>query len=98
MLDQQFELTAQLYLAFETYRRCPLDAATMDLLYQLGNDFEKRRQNQKASNGYTNMAAGDPHSRHRRAPRTRLKDHPIPRSVPPPPPPEPQAPSSTPPE
>ena len=44
-LGQTFQRQGQLDLAFETYRRCPLDAATMDLLYQLGNDFEKRRQN-----------------------------------------------------
>ena len=48
-LGQTFQRQGQLDLAFETYRRCPLDAATMELLYQLGNDFEKRRQNQKAS-------------------------------------------------
>jgi hypothetical protein len=97
-LGQQFQRTGQLDLAFETYRRCPLDAATMDLLYQLGNDFEKRRQNQKASNVYSYIAARDPNYRDLRARRTRLKEQPMTRSVPPPPPPEPQAPASTPPE
>ena len=51
-LGQTFQRQGQLDLAFETYRRCPLDAATMELLYFLGNDFEKRRQVQKASNVY----------------------------------------------
>jgi eukaryotic-like serine/threonine-protein kinase len=97
-LGQQFQRTGQLDLAFETYRRCPLDAATMDLLYQLGNDFEKRRQNQKASNVYSYIAARDPNYRDLRARRTRLKEQPMTRSVPPPPPAEPQAPSGTPPE
>ena len=32
-LGQTFQRQGQLDLAFETYRRCPLDAATMELLY-----------------------------------------------------------------
>jgi eukaryotic-like serine/threonine-protein kinase len=96
-LGQQFQRTGQLDLAFETYRRCPLDAATMDLLYQLGNDFEKRRQNQKASNVYSYIAARDPNYRDLRARRTRLKEQPMTRGVPPAPPP-PQEPARTPPE
>jgi eukaryotic-like serine/threonine-protein kinase len=90
-LGQQFQRTGQLDLAFETYRRCPLDATTMDLLYQLGNDFEKRRQTQKASNVYSYIAARDPNYRDLRARRQRLKEQPLTRGVapaPPPPPPE----------
>jgi serine/threonine-protein kinase len=48
-------------------------ATTMDLLYQLGNDFEKRRQTQKASNVYSYIAARDPNYRDLRARRQRLK-------------------------
>ena len=88
-LGQQFQRTGQLDLAFETYRRCPLDAATMDLLYALGNDFEKRRQIQKASNVYSYIAARDPNYRDLRARRARLKEQPITRGVPPSPPPPP---------
>ena len=88
-LGQQFQRTGQLDLAFETYRRCPLDATTMDLLYQLGNDFEKRRQTQKASNVYSYIAARDPNYRDLRARRQRLKEQPLTRGVAPaPPPPE----------
>ena len=97
-LGQQFQRTGQLDLAFETYRRCPLDAATMELLYQLGNDFEKRRQNQKASNVYSYIAARDPNFRDLRARRTRLKEQPITRGVPPAPPPPSREPARTPPE
>jgi CHASE2 domain-containing sensor protein len=98
-LGQQFQRTGQLDLAFETYRRCPLDAATMDLLYQLGTDFEKRRQNQKASNVYSYIAARDPNYRDLRARRTRLKEQPMTRGVAPAPPqPQSQAQASTAPE
>jgi CHASE2 domain-containing sensor protein/predicted Ser/Thr protein kinase len=99
-LGQQFQRTGQLDLAFETYRRCPLDAATMELLYQLGNDFEKRRQNQKASNVYSYIAARDPNYRDLRARRTRLKEQPMTRGVAqaPPPSPQPQEQARTPPE
>ncbi len=95
-LGQTFQRQGQLDLAFETYRRCPLDAATMELLYFLGNDFEKRRQVQKASNVYAYIAARDPNYRDLRARRARLKEQPPTRGIPPTPQPQPQA--STPPE
>src|ERR1044071_3391750 len=97
-LGQTFQHQGQLDLAFETYRRCPLDAHTMELLYYLGNDFEKRRQIQKASNVYSYIAARDPNYRDLRARRTRLKEQPMTRGVPPTPPPQPQEPARTPPE
>ncbi len=80
-LGQTFQRQGQLDLAFETYRRCPLDAATMELMYLLGNDFEKRRQNQKASNVYSYIAARDPNYRDLRARRARLKDQPLTRDI-----------------
>ncbi len=89
-LGQTFQRQGQLDLAFETYRRCPLDAATMELLYLLGNDFEKRRQIQKASNVYSYIAARDPNYRDLRARRARLKEQPLTRGVAPSPPPEPE--------
>lgn len=80
-LGETFQRQGQLDLAFETYRRCPLDASTMELLYLLGNDFEKRRQVQKASNVYSYIAARDPNYRDLRARRLRLKDQPQTRNV-----------------
>ncbi|MGH8238541.1 MAG: CHASE2 domain-containing protein, partial [Steroidobacteraceae bacterium] len=97
-LGQTFQRQGQLDLAFETYRRCPLDAATMELLYLLGNDFEKRRQIQKASNVYSYIAARDPNYRDLRARRVRLKEQPLTRGVVPAPPPPPPSQSSTSPE
>ena len=95
-LGQQFQRTGQLDLAFETYRRCPLDATTMELLYLLGNDFEKRRQIQKASNVYSYIAARDPNYRDLRARRARLKEQPVTRGIAPSPPPPPSRASTAP--
>jgi serine/threonine-protein kinase len=93
-LGQTFQRQGQLDLAFETYRRCPLDAATMELLYLLGNDFEKRRQVQKASNVYSYIAARDPNYRDLRARRARLKEQPQTRNVAPTPAPQVAAPAA----
>lgn len=73
-LGQTFQRQGQLDLAFETYRRCPLDQATMELLYSLGMDFERRRQSQKAAAVYNYIATRDPHFRDIRARRARLKE------------------------
>lgn len=77
MLGQTFQKQGQLDLAFETYRRCPLDAPTMELLYYLGMDFERRRQNQKAAAVYNYIATRDPNYRDLRARRVRVKDEPV---------------------
>jgi serine/threonine-protein kinase len=76
VLGQTFQKQGQLDLAFETYRRCPLDAPTMELLYYLGTDFEKRRQNQKAAAVYSYIATRDPNYRDLRLRRNRVKEDP----------------------
>jgi CHASE2 domain-containing sensor protein/predicted Ser/Thr protein kinase len=81
-LGQTFQKQGQLDLAFETYRRCPLDAATLELLYFLGMDFERRRQSQKASAVYTYIASKDPNYRDLRARRAKLKEEPVDRVAP----------------
>ncbi|HEY8540034.1 MAG TPA: CHASE2 domain-containing protein [Steroidobacteraceae bacterium] len=73
-LGQTFHKQGQLDLAFETYRRCPLDAPTMELLYQLGLDFERRRQNQKAAAVYSHIASRDPNYRDLRMRRARVRE------------------------
>jgi CHASE2 domain-containing sensor protein/predicted Ser/Thr protein kinase len=77
-LGQTFQKQGQLDLAFETYRRCPLDNATMELLYYLGLDFERRRQTQKAGAVYTYIASRDPNYRDLRARRARTQEPPAP--------------------
>lgn len=71
-LGQTFQKQGQLDLAFETYRRAPLDAATIELLYHLGLDFERRRQSQKAAAVYTYIAARDPNYRDLKQRRARV--------------------------
>ncbi|HEY5810130.1 MAG TPA: serine/threonine-protein kinase [Povalibacter sp.] len=75
-LGQTFQRQGQLDLAFETYRRCPLDAPTMELLYFLGMDFERRRQNPKAAAVYAHIATRDPNYRDLRVRRARVVDTP----------------------
>jgi serine/threonine-protein kinase len=82
-LGQTLQRQGQLDLAFETYRRCPLDAPTMELLYSLGMDFERRRQGQKAAAVYGFIATRDPNYRDLRARRARIKEELAMREVPP---------------
>jgi CHASE2 domain-containing sensor protein/predicted Ser/Thr protein kinase len=58
-LGLTFQGQGQLDLALETFRRCPNDTQTLDLLYGLGQDYEKRRQFAKASEVYTQITASD---------------------------------------
>ena len=81
-LGQTFQKQGQLDLAFETYQRCPLDAPTMELLYYLGMDFEKRRQNQKSAAVYDYIATRDPNYRDLRMRRARAKQDPVARETP----------------
>jgi serine/threonine-protein kinase len=81
-LGQTFQRQGQLDLAFETYRRSPLDAPTMELLYSLGADFERRRQNQKAAAVYGYIATRDPNYRDLRTRRSLIKDDPVTRAPP----------------
>jgi eukaryotic-like serine/threonine-protein kinase len=76
-LGQTFQQQGQLDLAFETYRRCAPDAQTMELLYHLGVDFERRRQNQKAAAVYGHIATRDPNYRDIRMRQARVKDSPV---------------------
>jgi CHASE2 domain-containing sensor protein/predicted Ser/Thr protein kinase len=80
-LGQTFHKQGQLDLAFETYQRCALDAPTMELLYNLGMDFERRAQNSKASAVYTYIATRDPNYRELRARRARVREEPLTRGA-----------------
>jgi len=76
-LGQTFHKQGQLDLAFETYQRCALDAPTMELLYNLGMDFERRAQLSKASAVYTYIATRDPNYRELKARRARVRQEPM---------------------
>ena len=63
MLGLAFQGQGQLDMAFDKFRKCPLDDGTMDLLYHLGLDFERKRQFSKAAAVYHYMAGQDRHYR-----------------------------------
>jgi predicted Ser/Thr protein kinase len=50
----------QLDLAYETLRRCTVTEETLELLYRLGADFERRSENRKAAQVYGYIAQHDP--------------------------------------
>ncbi|MEO5377281.1 MAG: serine/threonine-protein kinase [Magnetococcus sp. DMHC-6] len=49
MLGLAFQGQGQLDLAFEKFRKCPVDTPMLEILYNLGLDFERRRQFGKAA-------------------------------------------------
>ncbi|MEE9142112.1 MAG: serine/threonine-protein kinase, partial [Gammaproteobacteria bacterium] len=59
MLALTFQGQGQLDLAFEKFCRIPTDDSMMDLLYNLGLDYERKRQFSKAGAVYQHMAAHD---------------------------------------
>ncbi len=59
MLALSFQGQGQLDIAFEKFMKCPLDERLMDLLYNLGLDFERKRQFSKAGAVYHYMIKFD---------------------------------------
>ncbi len=59
MLALAFQSQGQLDMAFEKFRKCPLDDSMMELLYNLALDFERKRQFNKAGAVYGFMAEYD---------------------------------------
>jgi len=60
MLGLSFQGQGQLDLAFEKFRKCPVDDSMKDTLYNLGLDFERKRQFNKAAAVYEYIAKTDP--------------------------------------
>ncbi len=56
MLGLAFQGQGQLDMAFEKFRKCPLDDSLMDVLYNLALDYERKRQFNKAGAVYGYMA------------------------------------------
>lgn len=59
MLGLAFQGQGQLDAAFEKYRRCPREESTFDLVYNLGLDYERKRQFNKAQATYEFIAETD---------------------------------------
>lgn len=60
MLGLAFQGQGQLDMAFDKFRKCPLDDTLMDNLYNLALDFERKRQFNKAQAVYEYMRGHNP--------------------------------------
>lgn len=56
MLGLAFQGQGQLDMAFEKFRKCPMNDSIADLLYNLGLDYERKRQFNKAGSVYHYVA------------------------------------------
>ncbi len=59
MLGIAFQSQGQLDMAFEKFRKCPLDDSVMEAMYNLALDFERKRQFNKATSVYQYMSKHD---------------------------------------
>jgi len=60
MLGLSFQEQGRLDLAFDKFRRCPVDKGMKDILYSLAQDYERKRQYHKAVAVYEHLEAHDP--------------------------------------
>jgi serine/threonine-protein kinase len=60
MLGLAFQQQGQLDMAFDKFRKAPINDEVMENLYNLGLDFERRRQFNKAENVFRYMATYNP--------------------------------------
>jgi len=73
MLGLAFQGQGQLDMAFDYFRKVPLDDTVMDNLYNLALDFERKRQFNKAEAAFRYMADYDPKFRDLQARLSRAK-------------------------
>ncbi len=60
MLGLAYQGQGQLDMALDYFRKCPVDDQLLDNLYNLGLDFERKRQFNKAENVFRYMAEHNP--------------------------------------
>ncbi len=60
MLGLAFQGQGQLDMAFDKFRKLPIDDSVMNLLYNLALDFERRRQFNKAESAFRYMSEYNP--------------------------------------
>ena len=60
MLGLSFQSQGMLDMAFDKFRKCPLNDDILSVLYNLALDFERKRQFNKATSVYEHMAEHDP--------------------------------------
>lgn len=59
MLGLSYQGQGQLDMAFEKFRKLPVDEGTLDLIYNLALDFERKRQHNKAEAAYKYIVGHD---------------------------------------
>ena len=59
-LALMFQSQGQLDMAFDRFRKCPMDDSLMDGMYNLGLDFERKRQFNKAEGVFAHMSQYNP--------------------------------------
>lgn len=59
MLGLSMQGQGQLDMAFEKFRKLPIDKSTLELIYNLGLDYERKRQFNKAKSAYDYIADHD---------------------------------------
>jgi eukaryotic-like serine/threonine-protein kinase len=60
MLGLAFQQQGQLDMAFDKFRKCPIDEQLLENVYSLGLDFERRRQFNKAESAFMFIKEADP--------------------------------------
>ena len=60
MLGLAFQQQGQLDMAFDKFRKCPVDEQLMENVYALALDFERRRQFNKAESAFAFIHQNDP--------------------------------------
>ena len=60
MLGLSFQSQGMLDMAFDKFRKCPINDDILSVLYNLALDFERKRQFNKATSVYEHMAEHDP--------------------------------------
>ena len=74
MLGLSFQGQGMLDLAFDKFKKCPLDESVMGLLYNLAMDFERKRMFNKSVAVYEHIATQNPDFKDIKARAARLKE------------------------
>ncbi len=74
MLGLSFQGQGMLDMAFEKFKKCPLDDSVMDLLYNLAMDFERKRMFNKSVAVYEHIATQNPDFKDVKERTVRLKE------------------------
>lgn len=74
MLGLSFQGQGMLDMAFEKFKKCPLDEPVMDLLYNLAMDFERKRMFNKSVAVYEHIATQNPSFKDIKERTARLKE------------------------